>query len=95
MAGASALLQVIPMGLSGRYRDTAREIGRKYGDTPIGRLRRSYGSQFARGRDNNEKLGQVLANLDEPSLFKLVRDHKAGVLPIRLGVPWVTEATKR
>jgi hypothetical protein len=29
-------------------------------------------------------LSEVLAKLDEPSLLKLVRDHKAGMLPIRL-----------
>ncbi len=56
----------------------------KYGDTLIGTLRSSYGFQFARGCADNEKLSEVLAKLDEPSLFKLVRDHKAGMLPVRL-----------
>jgi hypothetical protein len=72
------------MGVSTRYRDKAGEIGRKYGDTLIGTLRTSYGSRFARGCADNEKLSEALARLDEPSLFKLVRDHKAGMLPIRL-----------
>jgi hypothetical protein len=47
-------------------------------------MRASYGSQFARGCADNEKLSEALPKLDEPSLFKLVRDHKAGMLAIRL-----------
>jgi hypothetical protein len=72
------------MGVSAHYRDEAGEISRKYGDTLIGTLRISYGSRFARGCTDNEKLSEAVAKLDEPSLFKLVRDHKAGMLPIRL-----------
>jgi hypothetical protein len=72
------------MRVSASYRDKAGEIGRKYGDTLIGTLRSSYGSRFARDCTDNEKLSEALAKLDEPSLFKLVRDHKAGMLPIRL-----------
>jgi hypothetical protein len=71
------------MGVSAEYRDKAGEIGRKYGDTLIGTLRTSYGSQFARGCADNEKLSEA-PKLDEASLFKLVRDHKAGMLAIRL-----------
>jgi hypothetical protein len=73
----------IPMGVGAEYRDEAGEIGRKYGDTLIGTLRTS-GSRFARGCTDNEKLSEGLPKLDEPSLFKLVRDHKAGMLAIRL-----------
>jgi hypothetical protein len=84
MAGAASVAAVeIPMGIRARYRDEAGEIGRKYGDTLIGTLRTSYGRQFAQGCADNEKLGEVLPTLDEPSLFKLVRDHKAG-MPVRL-----------
>ena len=72
------------MGVSVRDRDMAGEICRKYGDTLIGVLRSSYGSRFAIGCTDNEKLGEALAKLDERSLFKLVRDYKAGMLPIRL-----------
>jgi hypothetical protein len=71
------------MGVSTRYRDKAGEIGRKYGDTLIGTLRTSYGGRFAPGCSDNEKLSEALPKLDETSLFKLVRDHKAGMLPIR------------
>jgi hypothetical protein len=53
-------------------------------NTLIGTLRISYGSGFAKSCADDEKLSEVLAKLDEPSLLKLVRDHKAGMLPIRL-----------
>jgi hypothetical protein len=76
--------EVTPMGVNAGYRDKWGEICRKHGDTPIGTLRISYGSRFARGCAQDDKLSEVLASLDEPSLFKLVRDHKAGMLPIRL-----------
>jgi hypothetical protein len=72
------------MGVNASYRDMGGEISRRHGDTLIGTLRISYGSRFAKGCADDEKLCDVLAKLDEPSLFKLVRDHKAGMLPIRL-----------
>jgi hypothetical protein len=75
---------MIPMGVSALYRNKDGEISRKHGDTLIGTLRTSYGSRFGKGCADNEKLSDALAKLDEPSLFKLVRDYKAGMLPIRL-----------
>jgi len=72
------------MGVSARYRDKADVIGRKYGGTLIGTLRSTYGKRFATDCADNEKLSEALAKLDEPSLFKLVRDHEAGMLSIRL-----------
>ncbi len=68
----------------GPYRDKTDEVGRRYGDTLIGTLRSSYGRRFATGCADSEKLSEALTKLDQPSLFKLVRDHKAGMLPIRL-----------
>jgi hypothetical protein len=65
------------------------EISLKHGNTLIGRLRISYGSGFAKGCADDEKLSDVLAKLDEPSLFRLVRDYKTGMLPIRLRTPWI------
>ena len=78
------------MGVNARYRDNDGDISRKHGNTLIGTLRTSYGSRFAKGCADDETLSEVLGKLDEPSLSKLVRDHKAGVLPIRLRTPWVT-----
>jgi hypothetical protein len=72
------------MGVSARYRDKDGEISIKYGDMPISALRTSYGNRFAKGCTDHERLSEVLAKLDEPSLFKLVRDHKSGILPIRV-----------
>jgi hypothetical protein len=79
---------VIPWERVPRYRDKTGEIGRKHGNTLIGRLRISYGG-FAKGCADDEKLSDVLVKLDERSLFKLVRDYKTGMLPIRLRTPWI------
>jgi hypothetical protein len=79
------------MAVDARYRDKGGEISRKHGNTLIGTLRISYGSGFAKGCADDEKLSDVFAKLDERSLYKLVRDYKAGMLPIRLRTPWVTE----
>jgi hypothetical protein len=78
------------MAVDARYRDKGGEIDRKYGDTLIGKLRISYGSGFANACANDDKLSDVLAKLDKRSLYKLVRDYNAGMLPIRLRTPWVT-----
>jgi transposase len=43
-----------------------------------------YWSRELQALGHTVKLGEALSKLDEPSLFKLVRDHKAGMLPIRL-----------
>jgi hypothetical protein len=67
-----------------RYRDKNGEISRKHGDTLVRALRSSYGSGFAKGRADDERLSDVLAKLDGPSLLKLVSDHKVGMLSIRL-----------
>jgi hypothetical protein len=77
------------MAVAARYRDKGGEIGRKYGDTLIATLRISYGSGFAQGCAKDDKLSDVLAKLDEQSLYKLVRDYKSGMLPIRLRTPWM------
>jgi hypothetical protein len=82
------------MAVDARYRDKGGEINRKHGNTLIRRLRISYGNGFAKGCGDYETLSEVLGKLDEPSLSKLVRDHKAGMLPIRLRTPWVTEPRK-
>src|SRR5690349_18308744 len=81
--------KVIPMAVDARYRDKGGEISLKHGNTLIGRLRISYGSGFAKGCADDEKLSDVLTKLDEPSLFRLVRDYKTGMLPIRLRTPWI------
>ena len=67
-------------GLENRHRDKNGEISRKHGNTLVGTLRKHYGAGFAPGFKDTDKLSDVLAKLDEPSLTKLVKDHHAGVL---------------
>ena len=66
--------------LHGRHRDKNGEISRKHGNTLVSTLRKIYGSSFAPGAQAGEKLSEVLAELDEPSLSKLVHDHERGDL---------------
>ena len=60
--------------IHGRHRDKNGEISRKHADTLIGTLRLTYGPSFAAGHSEHEKLGDLLAELDEPSLHQLLRD---------------------
>jgi hypothetical protein len=67
-------------GLENRHRDKNGEIGRKHGNTLVGTLRKHNGVVFAPGFKDTEMLSDVLAELDEPSLTKLVDDYRAGVM---------------
>jgi hypothetical protein len=67
-------------GLDNRHRDKNGEISRKHGNTLVGTLRKHYGAGFAAGFKDSDKLSDVLAKMDEPSLSKLIRDHEAGTL---------------
>jgi hypothetical protein len=67
-------------GLNGRHRDKNGEISRKHGNTLVSTLRKIYGPSFASGAQPEESLSEVLAELDEPSLSKLVHDHQRGEL---------------
>jgi len=71
-------------GLDGRHRDKDGEISRKHGNTLVRTLRKIYGDAFARGFSDHQKLSDVLATLDEPSLNQLVRDHAAGTLASKI-----------
>jgi hypothetical protein len=68
------------MAINARYRDKNGEIGRKHGNTLIGTLRKTYGVSFAWGRRDDEKLTDVLPNIDEHSLRGLLREHQRGRL---------------
>ena len=72
-------------GLHGRHRDKNGEISRKHGNTLVSTLRRIYGPSFAPTALPHEKLSEVLAELDEPSLTKLVHDHEHGHLERKIG----------
>ena len=62
------------------YRDKDGELSRKHGNTLIGTLRSHYGSDFATGCSESDRLTDVLDQLDEGSLNKLARDYQAGKL---------------
>ena len=66
--------------LHGRHRDKNGEISRKHGNTLVSTLRKIYGPSFAPGARPGEQLSEVLAEMDEPSLTKLVHDHERGEL---------------
>lgn len=55
-------------------------IGRKHGNTLIRTLRRTYGSHFAEGCRDDERLSDVLHKMGEPSISKLLHDHERGKL---------------
>ena len=57
------------MAVDARYRDKDGEISRRHGNALVSRLRTSYGSGFAPGCANDDKLSDVLAKLDERSLY--------------------------
>lgn len=67
-------------GLNGRHRDKNGEISRKHGNTLVQTLRKIYGPSLAEGADPDEQLSDVLSEMDEPSLSKLVQDHVQGQL---------------
>jgi hypothetical protein len=60
-------------GLDARHRDKDGRISAKHGNTLIGTLRQTYGSNFAAGEADTAKLGDVLHRLDEPSLQQLLK----------------------
>jgi hypothetical protein len=53
--------------------DTNGEI--EFGNTLIRTLRKAYGIQFAVGCRDEEKLRDVLRQMDEPSRSTLIHDH--------------------
>jgi hypothetical protein len=66
--------------LDQRHGDQNGEINRKHGNTLVRTLRKIYGSEFAHGFHEDEKLSEVLHKLDESSLGQLVRNHFGGRL---------------
>jgi len=55
-------------GLDGRHRDRDGEIHRKMGNTRIGKLRDTYGDDFAQGRRSDMKLENLLKDTGAKSL---------------------------
>jgi len=60
-------------GLDGRHRDENGEIRRKNGNTQIGTLRDTYGKGFAPGYKDTDKLEDLLAKEEKPSLSEYLK----------------------
>jgi hypothetical protein len=71
---------MVQTGIDARHRDKNGRIGRKHGNTLIKTLRRVYGPNFGTGFNDGDKLGDALADLDEPSLSAMLRDEEGGQL---------------
>jgi hypothetical protein len=67
-------------GLDNRHRNHDGEISHKHGNTLLRTLRKVYGLGFAAGYPADEKLSEVLLQLNETSLSQLRRDHETGHL---------------
>ena len=72
-------------GLEGHLHDKDGEIGKKYGNTPLGTLRKIYGRGFAAGYPDATPLNEIVQQLNETSLSQLRRDHDTGHLSHKIG----------
>ena len=62
-------------GLDGRHRDAAGQIDHKHGNTRVGTLRKTYGSDFAKGRRSDMKLEDLLKETGAKSLSDFRRNY--------------------
>jgi hypothetical protein len=72
------------LGFDQVSRDKIGAIGREHGDTLICTLRTIYGPGFANDAGNEEKLIDVLDEIDERSIRQLLRDEESGQLDAKL-----------
>ncbi len=63
--------------INDRWLKMAEEIRRFHGGTSVKTLREMYGSGFAKGVSAKAKLRDVVHQLDDESLSKLVRDYES------------------
>jgi len=63
-------------GLDDRCRDVDGEIRQKRGDTLVRTLRRTYGSDFARGVRSDTRLDTLRGRADGASLSRLLKTKK-------------------
>ena len=66
------------IGLDDRFRDAAGEIRHKRGDTLVGTLRETYGTDFAKGYRRDTKLSDLLRREKAENLSSLVKRTRAG-----------------
>lgn len=62
-------------GLDSRHRDKDGDIHRKMGNTLVGTLRETYGSDFAQGRRSDMKLENLLDDVGAKSLSDFLKNH--------------------
>ena len=67
-------------GLDNRHEEENGEIARKHGDMLASALRQTYGAGFAPGRSGDEKLKDLLYELDETSLTHLIHDVRKSAI---------------
>ena len=60
-------------GLDGRDRNESGQIDKKHGNTLIGTLRRTYGSDFADGYRSDKKLDNLLRDENCDSLSQYLK----------------------
>lgn len=72
------------------HREKNGDFSRKHGNALICTLRQTYGAGFAPGRSGDQKLSDVLHDLDEPSLT-----YAAMLLRITVGVTLLNRGPKR
>jgi hypothetical protein len=65
-----------PKGLDGRSRDKGGQIDKKYGNTLVRNLRKTYGHDFAPGVRGDMKLENLLKREKASSLSELLKRHK-------------------
>jgi hypothetical protein len=62
-------------GLDNRHRDEDGQTRAKNGNTRVGRLRETYGENFAPGRRSDMKLDTLLEETGSNSLTEYLRNH--------------------
>jgi len=63
-------------GLDGRHRDKDGEIDRKHGNALVGRLRETYGEDFAAGYRSDKKLENLLHDEGADSLSEYLKRNR-------------------
>jgi hypothetical protein len=69
------------------FRNSDSALVRDFGQTEVRRLRQVYGSTFAPGCRDDDKVVDVVANLHALSLWRLVKDYHSGALTSKMAAP--------
>jgi hypothetical protein len=66
--------------LENRHEEENGEIARRHGDMLVSTFRQTYGAGFAPGRSGDEKLKDLLHELNETSLTHLIHDVRKSAI---------------